>query len=139
MLKVQQANFLAAVKMERFLMGLILGVMGLLAGFGIYAIVSTTVYEKRRDIGILKAVGYTRLKIASVFLLDGLAIGVFGSLLGVIMAWLLTSNINQVAAFVKFLTGYTPFPPEIYYLDEIPTAQGPVIPLVVAGECVVIL
>jgi len=132
----QQANFLAAVKMERFLMALILGFIGMLAGFCIYAILSTTVYEKRRDIGILKAVGYTRGKIASIFLLDGLAIGIFGSLLGVIMGELFTSNINRVAEFIEVLTGFTPFPPEIYYFDEIPTAHGPAVPLAVAGAAI---
>jgi len=132
----QQANFLAAVKMERFLQGLILGFIGLLAGFCIFAILTTTVQEKRRDIGILKAVGFTPGKIASIFLFDGLAIGVLGAALGVLMGQLFTANINEIEDLIERTFHFTPFPPDVYYFDQIPTAHGPAVPLVVAGAAI---
>jgi len=132
----KQKNFLQAVAMERFIMAVILSFILVLAGFCIFAILTTTVYEKRKDIGILKAVGFTKGMIASVFLFNGLAIGLFGSCIGVLGGKLFTSNINAIESFIEKATGFTPFPQKIYYFDQIPTADGWWIPVAVAGGAI---
>ncbi len=132
----KQKNFLQAVAMERFIMSVILSFILVLAGFCIFAILTTTVYEKRKDIGILKAVGFTKGMIASVFLFNGLAIGLFGSAIGVVGGKLFTNNINSIESFIEKATGFTPFPQKIYYFDRIPTADGWWIPVAVAGGAI---
>ena len=134
--KEKQRNFLQAVAMERFIMAIILSFILVLAGFCIFAILTTTVYEKRRDIGILKAVGFTPGMIASVFLFNGLAIGLFGAAAGVLGGRLFTDNINSIEQFIEATTGFTPFPQKIYYFDTIPTADGWLIPILVAAGAV---
>ncbi|MDP6438213.1 MAG: hypothetical protein QGH74_01125, partial [Candidatus Brocadiia bacterium] len=79
----QERPFLEAVAMEQFLMAVIQSFVGILAGFCIFAILTMTVYEKRHDIGVLKAIGFTPAAIARVFLFDGAAIGVIGAAVGV--------------------------------------------------------
>jgi len=132
----QERNFLEAVHMEIFLMAVILSVVGVLAGFCIFAILSMTVYEKRRDIGILKAVGFTPGAIAMVFLFDGGTIGVCGAAFGALVGRLFVAYINEVAAFVKGLTGWTPFPQDVYYFTEIPRNMAWSIPAVMAVAAV---
>ncbi len=133
----QQRNFLEAVHMERTLMGLILSFVGLLAGFCIFAILIMTVYEKRRDIGILKSVGYTSHYIAMIFLVDGGAVGLVGALIGVTGGLAFAGNINPIAAFVENMTGWTPFPQDVYYFTKIPADTGLLMPSIIAAGAII--
>lgn len=54
------------------------------------------VYEKTRDIGILRSVGASRAGITYIFLRYGAIIGVVGAILGLGLAWLVVSNINGI-------------------------------------------
>lgn len=132
----QEKNLLEAVVMERFLMAIILSFIIVLAGFCIAAILAFTVQEKRKDIGILKAVGFSRGMIGSVFLVNGLTIGVVGAVLGAVGGRLFTDNINAIEGFIEYYTNWTPFPEQIYYFNRIPTAEGLAIPLAVAAGAV---
>jgi ABC-type lipoprotein release transport system permease subunit len=133
----QRRSFVEAVAMERFLMALILSLILVVAEFFIFAIVTTIVNERRRDIGILKAVGFTRGQICTVFLLVGLAIGVAGAALGVGAGLLFADNINPVREFIKVTVGFDPFPPDIYYFKDIPAVVTPFSVLLTAGGAVV--
>jgi len=132
----QEWTFLEAVAMERFLIVLILSIVGLLAGFCIFAILTMMVYEKRRDIGILKAIGYTRSSIALVFLSDGAAIGFLGAVIGLGVGLLFCWKINAVAGVIERLTGWTPFPQNVYYFKEIPADPGVWAPIITAGAAI---
>ena len=54
------------------------------------------VHEKTRDIGILRAVGASRPGILGVFLAYGLVIGLAGAVLGAVLGWAVTININAI-------------------------------------------
>jgi ABC-type lipoprotein release transport system permease subunit len=116
----EQLTLLEAVAMERFLMALILSLILVVALFFVFALVTTMVSERRRDIGILKGIGFTRGQIGAVFLIIGLAIGVGGSAIGIAAGLLFSEHINGVSAIVEKLTGFNPFPPTVYYFTEIP-------------------
>lgn len=110
-----------AVQMEKFLLSFLLFFIIMVAGFMIFAILSMLVVEKTKDVGILKALGGDSWGVMSIFLSQGLIIGLIGSLLGLGLGLLFTYNINEVALVIEKFTGYHPFPPRIYYLDKIPT------------------
>ncbi|MCA6258212.1 MAG: ABC transporter permease, partial [Phenylobacterium sp.] len=57
----------------------------LVASFGIYTSVSTSVTDKRRDIAILRAMGFTDRDVEGIFLLEGLTVGVIGALAGFLL------------------------------------------------------
>ena len=132
----QERTFLKAVAMERFLMALILCFISLLAGFCIFAILTMTVYEKRKDIGVLKAIGFTPARIAMIFIVDGGAIGLLGALLGIAGGLAFTLNINEIADAIEWLTGWEPFPPDVYVFTEIPIDRGLLGPAVIAGTAI---
>ncbi len=114
-------SFFSALKVEKNVMTILLGLIVLVAAFNIVSTLIMVVMEKTKDIGILRALGATRRSIRKIFVLEGFSVGVFGvmlgSVLGLVMAW----NLNPIADFVEETTGFSVFPSDIYYLDRIPT------------------
>ena len=113
-------TFLKAVALERRVMAFILFFIIIVAGFNILAILTMIVYEKSKDIGILKALGATTNGIMSIFLLNGLLISLFGAAVGTGLGLAFISRINWIERIVYKYSGWRPFPPEVYYFDEIP-------------------
>lgn len=72
-------NLLVARKV---IMYAVISAILLVASFGIYTAVSTSVADKRRDIAIMRAMGFTERDVQSVFLMEGLVVGVIGALAG---------------------------------------------------------
>ncbi len=68
----------------------------LVAGFGIYNIMTMTINEKIREIAILKALGFSGKDIMTIFLTQATVIGLLGALVGVIMGYGISLLINQV-------------------------------------------
>lgn len=95
------------------------------AGFVTLAILVMMVFEKRKDIGILKAVGCPWHGAVTLFLLMGLMIGLLGSALGLAAGKLATDNINEIADVVEKISGREVFPKDVYYFDRIPAHLDP--------------
>lgn len=67
----------------------------LIAGFGIYNILNITVIQKRKDIAVLKTMGYTSSDIVSIFLVQSFIIGLLGSFSGGILGYVISYAISQ--------------------------------------------
>src|SRR5690606_29831793 len=80
----QEANesLLEALVIRNVIMYTVVGAIMLVAGFGIFNIISTITHEKARDIAILKSLGFTQQDMRRLFLVEGLALGLGGSALG---------------------------------------------------------
>lgn len=68
----------------------------LVAGFGIYNILNMTIYEKMKDIAILKATGFSGKDITEVFIFQALFIGFFGGLIGLLLGFAISSIIGSI-------------------------------------------
>ena len=68
----------------------------LVAGFGIFNIVSTITHEKARDIAIMKSLGFSQSDMQRMFVVEGMAIGAAGSALGWALGFALTFALAQV-------------------------------------------
>ena len=106
-------------------MSIILFFVMVIAGFLVLSILHTTVVAKTRDIGILKAIGGSVGGIMSIFLINGLLIGVIGSAIGTGAGLLITRNINAIENFLNRTLHFQVFPSDIYYLDKLPVDQDP--------------
>ena len=62
----------------------------------VLAIFWAIVFEKTRDIGILRSIGASRFGISWIFLRYGLVVGVAGAVVGVGLAYLVIHNINAI-------------------------------------------
>ncbi len=120
----ESRTLMEAVNTERTLIQLIVSFIIALTGGVIFILVYQLVNEKVKDIGILKALGYSPWGIRSVFMFNALFIGLFGAILGGAAGMLASEYLNQVEDFIDRVTGVRLFPPEIYYLTYIPSIKG---------------
>lgn len=67
----------------------------IVAGFGIYNILNMTIYNKMKDIAILKAMGFAGRDVKLIFMVQSLVIGFVGSIMGLLIGYLLSSLIAQ--------------------------------------------
>jgi lipoprotein-releasing system permease protein len=116
----KEGALIAAVRMERLLLNILLFLIIAVAGFGILAIFFMIVFEKTRDIGILKSLGATGWGVLGIFLSYGFFLGSVGAGIGLVAGLLLVKYINEVADLVAFVTGQPVFDPSVYYFQEIP-------------------
>jgi lipoprotein-releasing system permease protein len=117
----KQGPLLAAVEIETGILNVLLFLIIAVAGFGILAIFYMIVVEKTRDIGILKSLGASSSGVMSIFLSYGLALGVVGSGVGVLLGLFFVRYINELEALITAVTGRKVFDDKIYYFPEIPT------------------
>jgi lipoprotein-releasing system permease protein len=96
--KEQQKSFTGPVEKERELMRTLFSIIYLVVAALILSIFWAIVFEKTRDIGILRSLGASRAGIIWIFLRYGGIIGILGSLLGLLLGWLITKNINEIHA-----------------------------------------
>ena len=134
----KQGPLLAAVEVESAILNVLLFLIIAVAGFGILAIFFMITIEKTRDIGILKALGASSNGIMSIFLSYGLALGLVGSGVGVIVGLLFVKYINEIEGFITWLTGRKVFDQRIYYFPEISTHVEPMMVFWVAIGAMVI-
>ena len=121
----KQGPLLEAVQVEAAILNVLLFLIIAVAGFGILAIFFMIVVEKTRDIGILKALGAGSGGVMSIFLAYGLALGMVGSGIGVVLGLLFVRYINEIENALTWLTGQKVFDEQIYYFFEIPTRVNP--------------
>ena len=67
----------------------------IVAGFGIYNILNMTIYNKMKDIAILKAMGFAGKDVKQIFMIQSLVIGLIGSMLGLVIGYILSYLIAQ--------------------------------------------
>jgi lipoprotein-releasing system permease protein len=79
------------------------------------------VMEKTKEIAILKSMGASQTSIMKIFSLQGLIIGVTGTLLGCIGGFTIVPNLNEIVGFIESIFGITAFPSDVYYLDKLPS------------------
>lgn len=94
----QEANesILEALVVRNIIMYTVVGAILLVAGFGIFNIISTITHEKARDIAIMKSLGFPAGDMRRLFLLEGLAIGAAGSVGGWLIGFLLVYGLSLV-------------------------------------------
>ncbi|MDA8241587.1 MAG: lipoprotein-releasing ABC transporter permease subunit [Nitrospiraceae bacterium] len=105
-------NLFSALKLEKFAMFVILVLIVLVASFNIISNLIMNVIEKSREIAILKAIGATNRGIMTVFMLQGLFIGLIGTAIG-ITGGLLTGYVLNRYELIKL-------PADVYYLSHLP-------------------
>ena len=106
-------------------MFVILTLIVLVAAFGIASTLFMVVMEKTRDIAILKSMGATGASIMKIFVLEGLIIGVTGTILGVVSGLLISLNLEPIINVIQKITGQNFFNKDIYYLDHFPSLVIP--------------
>jgi lipoprotein-releasing system permease protein len=122
-----------AIAMERHVMFFLLMFIILVAAFGIMNTLITMTVQKTREIGVLKALGARTWQVISVFLIQGMVIGIFGVVSGLALGMSLIRWRNEVSQGLSSVLGVEIFPRSIYQFSSIPAE---VVPSDVAMICI---
>jgi lipoprotein-releasing system permease protein len=108
------------VEVERQLLFFIVALVVLVAGFSITNTLITITFQKRKEIGILKALGAAPPAIVRVFMAQGVVVGFVGNLSGFGLAAAILYWRDQIQTALGVLLGVQIFPKEIYQFSRIP-------------------
>jgi len=109
-----------ALRVEKNMMFFLLIFIVLVAAFGITNTLIIVVVQKTKEIGLLKAVGFSSGSVMRVFLWQGLIQGVFGTAFGIGLGLLVLYYRNAITRALAFGLHMELFPKELYHLSEIP-------------------
>jgi lipoprotein-releasing system permease protein len=103
-------NLFSALKLEKFMMFVLLVLVVVVASFNIVSTLTMIVVEKHREIAILKAMGATGPAVMRIFMLNGLVIGLVGTLIGIPLGY----------SFCWAIQTFITLPADVYMLSRIP-------------------
>lgn len=113
-------TFFSALEVERNVMFIILTLIVLVAALNIISGLVMLVKDKGKDIAILRTMGASRGAVLRVFLMTGAAIGIAGTVAGVVLGIVFCLNIETIRQFFSWISGTVLFNPELYFLSQLP-------------------
>ncbi|MGB2516843.1 MAG: lipoprotein-releasing ABC transporter permease subunit [Pseudomonadales bacterium] len=114
-------NLFQAIQMERRMLALLLTLIVAVAAFNIVSTLVMLVVDKQADIAILRTLGATPRDIMGIFIVQGLVIGVFGILVGVLLGLLVAVNITELVAWLEQLFGFKVLSADVYFISYFPS------------------
>jgi lipoprotein-releasing system permease protein len=115
------ANFFRAVQIEKRVMFIILTLIVAVAAFNLVSTLVMAVTEKQADIAILRTLGATPASIMKIFVIQGLIIGVVGTLAGVTLGVLTALNVETVVPAIERVFGVQFLAKDVYYISDLPS------------------
>ncbi|MBR1220029.1 lipoprotein-releasing ABC transporter permease subunit [Bradyrhizobium sp. U87765 SZCCT0131] len=116
----RNATFFNALEVQRNVMFLILTLIVLVAALNIVSGLIMLVKDKGSDIAILRTMGASQGAVMRVFLITGAAIGVAGTVAGLLVGLVICNNIEAIRQFLSWLTNTQLFPSDLYFLSKMP-------------------
>jgi lipoprotein-releasing system permease protein len=117
--------FFTALTVERNMLFLVVTMIVLVAALNIISGLIMLVKDKSRDIAILRTMGATASAMQRVFFITGAAIGMAGTIAGLLLGLLIASNAENIRKGVQWLTGVDAFNADLYYLSQLPARIEP--------------
>ncbi|ABC90423.1 probable lipoprotein ABC transporter, permease protein [Rhizobium etli CFN 42] len=113
-------TFFSALQVERNVMFMILTLIVLVAALNIISGLIMLVKDKGSDIAILRTMGASAGAIMRIFFMTGAAIGIVGTLAGVLLGVVVCVNIESIRQFFSWISGTVIFNPQVYFLSQLP-------------------
>ncbi len=135
----QSSGILNALVVEKNVMFILLLCIVAVAALCILSAQITFVIKKTREIGMLKALGATKLQISNIFLFQNAIIGVIGVASGFGLGMLAVNYRNEFLHFMRSATGWELFPASIYGFGELPAIIVPHDVAVICGSSFLII
>ena len=118
---LSHANFFRAVEIEKRVMFIILLLIVAVAAFNIVSTLVMAVTDKQADIAILRTLGASPASILQIFVVQGVLIGVIGTLIGVAGGVLLGLNIDVVVPALEKIFSVQFLSKDVYYISDLPS------------------
>jgi len=122
-------NLFTALEVQKIALTLVIATIIFVAAFNVIATLIMIVLEKKREIAILKAMGATDMTVLGVFMVQGIVVGVIGTLAGVLVGGGIVAYLDKI----RF-----PLDPKVYLIDHLPVVINPTVFLVTIGIALLI-
>lgn len=116
-----QGSLFQAVKMEKTVVSVMLAIIIFVAAFNIVTSLIMMVGEKRSDIAVLRTMGMSAGNVVSIFMVQGIVIGVMGIVIGSLCGIGAALTISQLIVGIEALLGIQIFDPEVYFVSYFPS------------------
>lgn len=129
------ANWFDAVQVEKRLMSIILTLIVAVAAFNLVSTLVMTVTDKQADIAILRTLGASPRSIMGIFMVQGAASGVIGTISGVGLGLLVAFNIDVIVPAIERLLNVSFLPGSIYLISRMPSEpqSADIIPIAITS------
>ncbi len=129
----QNRTWFAAVQLEKRMMFIILTLIVAVAAFNLVSTLVMTVTDKRADIAILRTLGASPRSIMGIFVVQGAAVGLIGTGLGLLLGLGVAFNIDILVPALEHLLGASFLPQDIYLISRMPSdpQRGDIVPVAV--------
>ena len=110
-----------AIGNEKRVMFIILMLIIAITSFNIISSLSLLVLNKQKDIAVLISLGFSKISIQSIFIIQGIIIGFVGISLGVLLGFVLSTYINEIVIAIESFFNISLIAPDVYHLDVVPS------------------
>lgn len=117
----QFGAFFHAVKMEKTMMFLILLLIIAVAAFNLVSSLVMVVDDKQAEIAILRTIGATPRTILAIFIVQGMMVGIVGTLLGLLFGLLLASHATSIVNELQSMLEIQILSSNVYFVDFLPS------------------
>tara|TARA_Y100001936_G_scaffold230921_1_gene254449 strand:- start:883 stop:2034 length:1152 start_codon:yes stop_codon:yes gene_type:complete len=114
------SNFFRSIQITKSILFIILLSVIAVAAFNIVSTLMMVVKDKQRDIAILRANGISHMVILKIYILQGVMIGILGTILGVTLGVFITSNLQSLIILVESIFGIKVLSSEVYFISDVP-------------------
>jgi lipoprotein-releasing system permease protein len=111
-------NLFTALEVQKIALTLVIATIIFVAAFNVIATLIMIVLEKKREIAILKAMGATDGTVLRIFMVQGVVVGIIGTLIGVVVGGGIVAYLDRV----RF-----PLDPKVYLIDHLPVVINPTV------------
>jgi lipoprotein-releasing system permease protein len=129
----QNRTWFAAVQVEKRMMFIILTLIVAVAAFNLVSTLVMTVTDKRADIAILRTLGASPGSIMGIFVVQGAAVGVIGTMAGLLLGLAVAFNIDVIVPALEHLFNASFLPKDIYLISRMPSdpQQSDIMPIAI--------
>jgi lipoprotein-releasing system permease protein len=129
----QNRSWFSAVQLEKRMMFIILTLIVAVAAFNLVSTLVMTVTDKKADIAILRTLGASPSSIMGIFVVQGAAVGVIGTLAGLLLGLAIAFNIDVIVPAMEHALHASFLPKDIYLINRMPSdpQRGDIVPIAV--------
>jgi lipoprotein-releasing system permease protein len=117
----QNVNYFRAIQIEKRMMFIILTLIIAVAAFNLVSTLVMVVTDKHPDIAILRTLGASPASIMKIFMVQGVVIGMFGTVAGVAAGIVTALNIDVIVPAIEHAFHFQILSREVYYISELPS------------------
>jgi len=114
------ASFFRSIQVSKTMMFMILILVVAVASFNIVATLVMVVKEKRPAIATLRTLGALPRNVLAIFTVQGMLIGLTGTLGGALLGWLISAHVAGIVVAIEHLSGQQFLDARVYFMSELP-------------------